>query len=107
MAEKRQLKICAVCMKIFGERSSKIQNVSSALALSLSGRTTTPPKPVVLLNYICCSCKINLYVLGRGDTAKLSAWMNSLTQVMMFDIFCQYIIKVYGRLGEREAYLNV
>ena len=52
--------------------------------------------------YICCFCKTNLYVLGRGDTAKLSAWINSLTQVIMFSIFCQYIIKVYGRRTWRE-----
>ena len=88
MASKQQ-KICAVCMKIFGERSSKVQNVTSAIAELIreyiwpyydTTKACCPP-------YICCSCKTNLYALGRGDTAKLSAWLNILTQVMIFNIY--------------------
>ena len=100
-------------MKIFGESSSKIQNVSSALAELIreliwpyydTTKACCPP-------YICCFCKTNLYALGRGDTAKLSAWMNSLTQVMndvRYIIFCNILSRSIADLErEREAYLYV
>ena len=75
--------ICAVCFDSFGIRSDKLVDVTEVVGNLIkewvwyeytSSNSSCPTK-------ICKSCRLRLYSINRGETDKLSKWMEKLGQV--------------------------
>ena len=79
-------KTCAVCLTVFGLKSSKIQKITPAVEEKIlsyvwnqySSDLTNCPK------VICNSCHRNLYDLDINKTNYLGNWMEKISKVENF-----------------------
>lgn len=76
-------KQCLVCNQDFGNRSLKLDTVTPSLEVLI--------KELIWHDYdsnkgscsqfICKTCKINVYALSRGKTEKLATWIDKISKV--------------------------
>ena len=88
MADEHKLN-CACCFESFGIRSTKLIPINSTISNLIQNYVwdTYDLEKEVCPKKICTTCKLNLYSLKRGDTAKLSAWMDSISKVIISQFF--------------------
>ena len=88
MADEHKLN-CACCFESFGIRSTKLIPINSTISNLIQNYVwdTYDLEKEVCPKKICTTCKLHLYSLKRGDTAKLSAWMDSISKVIISQFF--------------------